>query len=117
MPITPLNRPRPLGRAKRLFPLIALLALLGCGGARELEEYDDAIIEGARCSGGEVCVMAGGIDPCRCPAAVRADAAAGIAAIAARTQCPEGGPERLSCPEVVEPHCVSSLCTPIPDEE
>ncbi|MEJ7733768.1 MAG: hypothetical protein WKG00_31805 [Polyangiaceae bacterium] len=116
MPITLLNRARQLGPAPRLFPLMALLALLGCG-ARELEEYDDAVVEGARCTGGDVCVMAGGIDPCRCPAAVRSDAAAALAAVAERTQCPEGTPEGLSCPEVVEARCVSSICSPILDEE
>jgi len=116
MPITLLNRARQLGPALRLFPLIALLALPSCG-ARVLEEYDDAVVEGARCSGGDICVMAGGIDPCRCPAAVRSDAAAGVAAVAERTQCPEGIAERSSCPEVVEARCVSSICSPIPDEE
>jgi hypothetical protein len=117
MPITLLNRARQLRPAPRLFPLMALLALLGCGGARELEEYDNAVVEGARCSGGDVCVMAGGIASCRCPAAVRSDAAAGVAAVAERTQCPDDPPERLFCPEVVEARCVSSICSPIPDEE
>jgi hypothetical protein len=94
---------------KRHYLTAAAITLFACGGAGDMAEYDRVVADASRCTAGDACVIAGGVHPCRCRAAIRSDAATLVEAAVDRAECPEG-PERLFCPELSEPRCDGSRC-------
>lgn len=76
--------------------------------ATSLAVYDALVAAGRICAQHDACVVAGGVKGCRCPLAVRADAASEIAVAARAAQCPQI--ERLYCPPLANPVCAQGRC-------
>ena len=98
--------------ARRRWLQLAALACLSvsCGSDTEaLEDYDQLVESSLTCDAGTTCAMTTGILPCRCPVAVRDDAAAELTAAAQEASCPDEH-ERLFCPPRDNPRCEQGRC-------
>ncbi|MCW7537954.1 hypothetical protein OOT46_08835 [Aquabacterium sp. A7-Y] len=86
--------------------LMAAFTAPGCSSG--LAAYDDLLVEARRCHAQEACTVAGGVEGCRCPSAVRADAATTVDAAARGASCPAR--QRLYCPPLVRSRCDQGSC-------
>jgi hypothetical protein len=73
-----------------------------------LELYDKIVADAQRCAPEEKCAVAGGVQGCRCPVAVRASAKQVVDKAAGEASCEQV--ERLYCPPLKNPRCQKQAC-------